>query len=173
MGFKTVATSLIKKVAPTIGTALGGPIGGMATKFLADKFLGQPEASEEEIEQSIVGASPEQLLKLKELDRQFQADMKKLDIDVFRLEIDDRKSARELFKTNIWPQMVLSGVFTVGYFVVLTYLLAGKNAIPPENQAVANVVVGVLTASMTTIMAFWFGSSYGSKEKNKSLMGEK
>jgi hypothetical protein len=173
MGFKDIAGSLIKKVAPTIGTALGGPIGGMATKFLADKFLGKPEASEEEIEQAIVGASPEQLLKLKELDRQFQADLKKLDIDIFRLEVEDRKSARELFKVSIWPQIVLSAMFTIGYFWVLIILLKGSAAIAPENQPVANVVVGVLTAAMTTIFAFWFGSSYGSKEKNKSLMGEK
>jgi hypothetical protein len=38
---------------------------------------------------------------------------------------------------------------------------------------VVNVVIGVLTAGMSTVLAFWFGSSVGSKEKNDMIGNKK
>jgi hypothetical protein len=81
---------IIRSIAPTIGTALGGPLAGTATKFIADKMLGKADATQEEIELAIIGASPEQLTKLKELDHQFKLEMKNLEIDVYELEYKDR-----------------------------------------------------------------------------------
>lgn len=162
--------TIVRSVAPTLGAALGGPIGGVATKFLADKFLGNSDASEAELEQAIIGATPEQLATLKKLDNDFAIQMKKLDIDVFKLEVEDRKSAREMFKVNIWPQVTLSAVFVIGYFWVL-YLLVSNATIKnmaAENQALFGIlatVIGVLTAAIPQILNFWFGSSMGSKEK--------
>ena len=43
-------------IAPTIATALGGPLAGTATKFLASSLLGKDEASESELEAAIIGA---------------------------------------------------------------------------------------------------------------------
>ena len=173
MGWTDALKGIVKTVAPTIGTALGGPAGGMATKFLAEKLLGKSDATEEDIEQSILGASPETMLQLKKLDRDFEMQMKQLGVDVFKLEVEDRKSARDMFKVNIWPQISLSGIFTIGYFVVLYQILSGAARIAPEMEPVANVIIGVLTAAMTTILAFWFGSSFGSKEKTHGLLGGK
>ena len=169
MGIKDTLSGIIKSVAPTIGTALGGPAGGIAVKFLAEKLLGKPEASADEVEKVLVNASPADLLKLKELDMQFAKDMKALDIDVFNIEVEDRKSARSMFSVNIWPQISLTALFTVGYFAVLIILLTGKVSIPTESQPVVNVVIGVLTAGMATILAFWFGSSLGSQQKTEQL----
>lgn len=160
--------TLVKTIAPTIGTALGGPVGGVATKFLADKFLGKPDASTQELEAAIIGATPEQLASLKKLDNDFKVQMQQLDIDVFKLEVDDRKSARELFKTSIWPQVTLSACFVVGYFAVLWVLMTGDALSSMENQALFGVfttIIGVLTAAVPQILGFWFGSSLGSKEK--------
>ena len=38
----------MRTIVPTIGTALGGPFAVMATKFLADQFLGNSDATEKE-----------------------------------------------------------------------------------------------------------------------------
>lgn len=170
MGWGSALKSVVLRVAPTIGTALGGPVGGMASKFLAEQLLGKPDATEAEIEEFILGASPEQMLELKKLDQAFEAQMRALDIDVVRIEMEDRKSARGLFATNIWPQVILTAIFTAGYFVALIMLLRGTVAIPEETQGVVNVVVGVLTAGMSTILAFWFGSSLGSMQKSRDLV---
>lgn len=173
MGWGGKLKSIVKAVAPTLGTALGGPAGGMAAKIISEQILGKPDASEAEIEDFLLTASPEQMLELKKLDAQFAVDMKKLDIDVFRIESDDKKSARAMFGINIWPQISLTALFTVGYFVVLIVLLTGSVSIPADSQPVVNVVIGVLTAGMSTVLAFWFGSSVGSKEKNDMIGNKK
>ncbi len=158
--------ALVRSVAPTIGAALGGPMGGVAAKFLAEKFLGKPDASEAEIADFVATASPDQLAKLRQLDYEFKLAMRKLGVDVFRLEVEDRKSAREMFKTNIWPHIILSASFMVAYFVLLYGLMKGDLQIIEANREVALMLLGLLTREVPTIMQFWFGSSMGSKEKD-------
>ncbi|GLS27588.1 hypothetical protein [Marinibactrum halimedae] len=163
---------IVRKIAPTIGTALGGPMAGTATKFIADKLLGNPNANDSEIEEAILTASPDQLAKLKELDHQFKLDMKKLDIDLYELEYKDRDSARKLFEVNIWPQIVLSSIFVLGYFSVLFFLIKHPDSLSNSNpnlMGVFSTILGVLTAAIPQILNFWFGSSLGSKEKTKGL----
>ena len=163
---------IVRNVAPTIGTALGGPMAGAATKFIADKYLGKSEATDSEIEQAILTASPEQLTKLKDIDVKFKLDMKKLDIDIYELEYKDRDSARKLFEVNVWPQIVLSSVFVLGYFLVLFYLIKNPGSLSGTNANLLGVfttILGVLTAAIPQILNFWFGSSLGSKEKTKGL----
>lgn len=158
---------LVKSVAPTIGAALGGPMGGMATKFLAEKLLGDPSAAQDKIEDFVLSASPEKMLELKKLDVDFKTRMRELDVDVFKLEVQDKASARELFKINIWPQIVLSAMFIGGYFFVLYGLLDGTITIQEAIKDVALLLIGLLTREVPTIMQFWFGSSMGSKEKDR------
>lgn len=162
---------IVKTIAPVLGTALGGPMGGAASKFIADKLLGNPDATPSDIEDFIVGASSAEMIKLKELDNDFKLEMRKLNIDVFKIEADDRNSARSLFKVNIWPQIVLSAIFITGYFVILYMLFSGEVAISESLRDVVNILLGVLTAAVPQIMSFWFGSSLGSKEKTNSMKG--
>ena len=165
--------SIVKSVAPTIGAALGGPLGGMATKFLAEALLGKPDANQEDIADFLVTASPEKLVELKKLDAEFKTKMRELDIDVFELETKDRDSARQMFKTNIWPQIILSAVFIGGYFFVLYGLLNGTITIQEAIKDTALLLIGLLTREVPTIMQFWFGSSMGSKDKTSALSGDK
>lgn len=160
--------SLVKNIAPTLGTALAGPAGGMAVKFLAQKFLDNPEATEAELARAIETASPEQMIALKKLDQDFLVQMKELDIDVYRLEVGDRQNARELFKVNIWPQVILSTVFVIGYFGILALLIAFREVEFNDRVfGILNTILGVLTAAIPMILQFWFGSSTGSKEKDQ------
>lgn len=163
---------IVENVAPIIGTALGGPFAGAATKFLSEKLLGNPDASETVVKQAILTASPEQLSKLKELDGVFSLEMKKLEVDVFRLAYSDKENARDLFKISIWPQITFSAIFVIGYFIVLGLLLESPDVLPTNNQMLVGVfttVFGVLTAAIPQILNFWFGSSLGSKEKTSGL----
>lgn len=161
--------SIVRSIAPTLGAALGGPMAGAATKFIADKMLGKPDASMGDIEAAILEASPEQLAKLKEIDVQFKLDMRKLDIDVYELEYKDRDSARKLFAVNIWPQIVLSTIFVAGYFGVLYFLMSHGSEGSMLSNPVFTAVLGVLTAAIPQILSFWFGSSLGSKEKTQGM----
>lgn len=162
--------SLVKTVAPVLGTALGGPLGGAATKFLAGKILGE-DATEADLEEWVAGASPEQLLQLKQLDQQFEKEMRALDVDVMRLDQADRDSARGLAKNDMRPHIVISGIYTAMYGFALYFLLSGQVQIPPEQNTLAISVMSILTAAQGQIMNFWFGSSSGSKEKTAKIGG--
>jgi hypothetical protein len=158
---------MVRGIAPTLGAALGGPFAGVAVKFLADKLLGNPTATEDQVAEAIVAGSPEQLVKLKELDNAFKVQMKQLDVDVFKLEVSDVQSAREMARVNMWPQIILSTLYTIGYFAVLYIFVVGDVDISVKFKAEFNIVLGVMTAAQVKIMDFWFGSSYGSKLKDE------
>lgn len=59
---------LLKSVAPGIATALGGPLAGAAVAFLSKKF-GVPA---DQLAQTIAGMTPADLVRMKELDNDFE-----------------------------------------------------------------------------------------------------
>lgn len=59
---------IVRAVAPTIATALGGPLAGAAVSFLAGKF-GLSEATQEKVQQVLAGSDP---VKLREIELEFQ-----------------------------------------------------------------------------------------------------
>ncbi|MFO0451057.1 MAG: hypothetical protein ACK52I_20770 [Pseudomonadota bacterium] len=158
--------SLVKNVAPVLGTALGGPMAGAATKFIAESWLGKPDASEQEVAEAVLSASPDKLIELRKLDNDFKIRMRELDINVYEIEVDDRKSARDLAKVNMTPQITLSVIYTVGYFACLWVFLTGAVTVAENLRTEFGMVLGVMTAAQIKIMDFWFGSSYGSKVKD-------
>ena len=60
---KKLLSNIVGAVAPTLGTALGGPFGGMAGDVIS-KVLGV-ENNPKSIEQALANATPEQLLEIK------------------------------------------------------------------------------------------------------------
>lgn len=161
--------SLVKTVAPVLGTALGGPFGGMATKWLSGQLLGDEDAGEDALAEAIGNANPEMFAKIRALNQDFEKEMARIGLEEKQLVVDDRKNARELFKVNIWPQIVLSIIYITGYFTILGVVLTGAVEIDPTLQPLVNVLIGVITGTVPMIMQFWFGSSLGSKEKTKHL----
>lgn len=117
----------------------------------------------------VLGASPAQMLELKKADQSFLTEMRKLDIDVFKLEVEDRNSARDLAKADMTPHILLSSVYTIGYCAVLWAFVSGEVTIAEGTEAQFSIVLGVLTAAQAQILNFWFGSSSGSKQKTAEL----
>jgi len=164
MGWKNIVAS----IAPVLGTALGGPFGGMATKFLAGKLVGDENAGEDIMEEMINNANPDLMFKIKELDADFKVEMKRIGLEEKQLVVDDRKDARKLFSVDKRPQIILSGVFVGGYFVLVYALITGGFKVDSSQVALVSTLIGVLTAGVANIMQFWFGSSSGSKDKTKA-----
>lgn len=153
-------------IAPTLATALGGPLAGAATKFLANSLLGNENADIEEIELAITGASPEQLANIKELDNEFKLGMKKLDIDVFALEVKDRDSARTNHKHSSTPT-VLVYMLTL-LIAVVTYLLF-NNEVPESNENNLYMLLGALTTAWIQSIGYWTGTTRSSQDKTRLL----
>ena len=70
-------TALLKTVAPAIGTALLGPLAVPAMAVLQSVF-GLSDSTTATIKTAIAGATPEQLLALKQADQDFQIKMKQI-----------------------------------------------------------------------------------------------
>lgn len=158
---------IVASVAPTLGTALGGPLAGVAVNALAKGLLGKEGATEADVAMAVESLTPEGLTKLRELDQQFQIEMRKLDVDLERIAAQDRESARQLgTKTSIAPQIVLSAIFVLGYFASLYVVFEGQAATP---NVVLTTLIGTLTAGVVQILNYWFGSSHGSARKTEVL----
>lgn len=77
---------LIKSVLPWVGTALGGPLGGVAASFIGDK-LGLSGATVDTVKAVLGGMSAEDLAKYKQADQEFELKMATLKIDaLYQLE---------------------------------------------------------------------------------------
>jgi len=98
--------------------------------------------------------------------------MKELGIREEELAYQDTAGARKLFEINIWPQIVLSAFYTIGYFTVLILLMTKTIDLSADMQPTFNIILGVLTAAIPMILQFWFGSSTGSKEKTAKLANQ-
>lgn len=165
MSFGSTAKSVLATVAPLLGTALGGPFGGLAGSMLA-KALGTSDPKA--MEAAITSTDPDILLKLKQADTDFQERMKALDISEEKLSFDDTANARqrEIAVKDKTPE-ILAYLITVGFFGILSYLLVeGK---PAQGGDVMLVLVGSLGTAWTGIVAYYFGSSAGSAAKTDAI----
>ena len=161
--------NLVRTVAPSIASAVGGPLAGMATKAISEALLGKPDGTEEELAQAAIKATPEQLLALKKAENDIALQMRELDIDLERIAGADRDSARNReIKTKDWTPKILAGGITVGYFGVLFYMLT--HGLPTTGGSEAMLVMlGTLGTAFGGVMAYYFGSSAGSKEKTEAM----
>jgi len=158
---------LLAGMAPTLGAAIGGPFGGVAMKFLADKFTNGDTGS---VEDFLLSANPEALQQLKVAELEFAREMKKLDVDLEEIAYQDRDSARELAKKRGFvPQIIISAVYSMGYFGILYAFMEGHIEVQQQFAPMFNGLLGVLSAAQIQIINFWFGSSAGSKAKTDAL----
>lgn len=167
--------SLVRSVAPTIGTALGGPLGGVAGLALA-KALGVDEAKAgdaEALAAAVQGANPDQLLKLKEADQEFALQMQRLGYEnlqaLEKIAADDRASAREreVKAGDSWTPRALAGVVILGWIVVQWFLLT--RLVPAENREIVIRGLGTLDMAVGLVLGYYFGSSAGSAQKTEML----
>jgi len=164
---------LLGQIAPTIATAIGGPVAGMAVKALAGALGLTPDASADDIQTAMMSATPEQLAAIKKVDADFKVQMKELDIDLERIAAGDRDSARNMqMRTSDWIPRAMAIMVTFGFFGILTWLLT--KGVPPTGSETLIYMLGALGTAWTGIVQFYFGSSAGSKAKTDALVaGEK
>jgi len=159
---------LLSSVAPTLATALGGPLAGLAVKSLSKALLGAEDFSEEAVMDAMATASPEQLAAVKKIDADFKVQMKALDIDLERISVDDRKSARDMQKeTRDWIPRALAVSVTAGFFAILIYMLV--YGLPTTGNEALLLLLGALQTAWGGIIAFYFGSSSGSQKKDAMI----
>lgn len=158
----------LKSVLPTVATALGGPLAGVAVNFIADK-LGIEEKTVDAVKAAISGATPEQLVQMKAIDADLAKYFAGLDIKLEEIAAADRNSARDReAKTgdSATPRW-LAFFITAGFFGVLGWLLvSGK---PTSGGDALLVMLGALGGAWSSCVAYYFGSTKGSADKTAML----
>jgi len=166
------AKSILSVVAPTLGTVIGSPIGGMAVRVVAKTLLGKENATEQEVSQALEMATPAQLASLKKADQAFKIQMKELEVDVEKIHSGDRDSARkrQIALGDHTPTVlaILTMTAFFGYIGAVTFLPT-----PNADIGLINVAIGWLGGSSSTVVAYYFGSSSGSKQKNEFIKENK
>lgn len=151
---KKLLTNIVGSVAPTLGAALGGPLGGMAGDVIS-KVLGV-DNNPASLEKAIASASPEQLMEIKKAEIAFEKQMKELDVDIYKLETQEKQDARKHFSKD-WTARII-GVAMVGGFLGYIFLVTLQ---PPEqnSEALINLVLGYLGGLASAVISFYFGAS--------------
>ena len=159
---------VVGAVAPTIGTALGGPLGGVAASTVARAVLGKEHASERELERALGNnADGETLVKLKQAEAEFEARMTELGVDLERVAKEDRESARRReVDAGSAVVSILGMAVILGFFAAVFLTLLGFAEV---ESAVAGTLIGFLAAKAEQVVSYYFGSSAGSASKNKLL----
>ena len=93
------------------------------------------------------------------------------ELEVIKLENEDRDSARSR-EVNLQKAggsnwlMYLSGVFALGLMGFIAYVIVYQT-IPDDNAPLFHQLMGLIEGVVLSIFTFYFGSSQGSKMKDK------
>ena len=165
--------SVIGVVAPTLATALGGPLAGLAVESLG-KVMGMDQPTVDKVKDAFAQGqlTGDQIAQLKQAEIALQLRMRELDITERQLYASDRDSARkmQIATQSRWPG-VLSAIVTIGFFGILGFLLVCP--VPDQGRDVINIMLGSLGTAWISVISYYFGSSVGSREKNSILAQNK
>lgn len=168
--------SFLATVAPSIAAAIGGPLASSAVTAIEGVFgitpVGTTTDRQSALVAAISGATPEQLLVMKQADQEYALKMQELgfnDVEALAaLSASDRDSARkrEIEVKDNTPK-ILAYAMTIGFFATLAFMLFAN--VPTGSRDLLNIMLGMLGTSFVSVIAYYFGSSAGSSEKTKLL----
>ena len=154
----------LKTVAPTIATALGGPLAGMAVSAVAKAIGVSPDEVQDVISSGKLTAEQVASIQLAELELKKQA--QSMNLDFAKLIAEDKKSARDMqIATKSWIPALLAVFVTIGFFGILLGLMTEHF----KTSDALMLMLGSLATAWTGVMAFYFGSSASSQAKTELL----
>ena len=161
----------LKALAPTVATALGGPLVGAAVAEIGSVF-GVSEPTVDKIAAVINDGrlTPDHLAAIRELEMKYQAEEKERGFRYSELVFKDMDSARNLAvqtKSNT-PTILSYGVLLGGGAMLWSVLYGYAKA----DSVLAGTLIGYAVSEMKQVLAFWFGSSIGSSQKTDALVAD-
>lgn len=159
----------LMQIAPTIATCLGGPLAGLAVTALSKLFGISPDTVQSMIKDNKLSADQLVAIQLEEI--KFKEQTQALGLNFEQLATEDRKSARDMqvaVKSNV-PAILSYGI-TLGFFTILFAIMF--DYAKDSNQPLL-IMLGSLGTAWIQVVAFWFGSTNGSQNKDKLLYNSK
>lgn len=161
----------LKTLAPTVATALGGPLAGAAVSAIG-AALGVPPGSIAKAFQD-GQLTPDSVAKLRELELQYQNDEKERGFKYAELAYKDRDSARTTNTTG--------GIQNRLFFLSLLLLLmtlGAEGAVlfigypPGVPDVVIGRILGLADSVAIMVLSYYYGTSSGSAQKTEMLVGQ-
>ena len=92
--------------------------------------------------------------------------------EAFAKEVEDRKSARDMYKDDAIIQKILATLFTIAYFglsfMMFRYFVTGDLELGEFEISFISTIFGAMSAKVNTVVDFFFGgSSKKNQEQNK------
>jgi len=154
----------LKTIAPTIATALGGPLAGLAIEAVSKAIGIDPKDVQSTISEGKLSA--DQIMLLKQAEVQMAARAQEMGLDFAKLNVEDRKSARDMqVATKSWIPAILAVSITIGFFGILIGMMTETF----KTSDALMLMLGSLATAWTGIVAFYFGSSASSQNKDNLL----
>jgi hypothetical protein len=184
----------LKKILPWIGAAATGNVPvliGLAAKTVGDALGTEVAPKVDDIATAVAGATPEQLVSLREKENDFKErmqalgfqhieEMTRLGLEETKAFVQDTQDARAKYSQNV-------SVFWLGVFILLTFagiislslwgsylLLSGGIQIKDVGIVAAvfgflGTVIGYVAANAQQVVGFFYGSSKGSGDKTDAM----
>ncbi len=99
-----------------------------------------------------------------QLKQQFEKVVKNHEKDMFALEVEDRESARAVYKDDAIIQKLLAVIFTVAYFflsyTMFKYFVLNTIELSDYEIGFISTVFGAMSSKVNTIIDFFFGGSH-------------
>lgn len=162
---------VIRFVAPTIATALGGPLTGSAVAAISNALFGDTNHTIEEIEGQVNILSPDKLVELKKVENDFKLKLEQIGLDQKKLEQLDRDSARkreiEMAKagTRDYILPILAIIITIGVFCLVGSLYFFP--IEEKTRSIFELIIGNILGYFGVVISYYFGSSISSDHQLK------
>ena len=145
----------LKVIAPTAATMLGGPLAGMAVKFLADK-LGAPASTVDAVSGVLadLNTSPEGRIKLAQIDADLRTHAIDAGINLEQLAVQNAADINKTMQIEAaaehWPSYswrpfcgFVFGTMFLGVYFVLPLAHIAVPVVPVEAWASMGAVLGV------------------------------
>ena len=157
--------NILKGIAPTLATAVAGPLGGAAVTALANK-LGVSD-SVDAVAKAISG-DPAAAQKIAELELEYA-----------KLDAQDRDSARKAYTAiatsenatkldKLVVPILALGVVGLAFSLIGVLMFVDT---PNDQQQLVIFALGFITSAAGQVLSFYFGSSQGSKDKTEDMKG--
>jgi len=156
----------LKSIAPTIATALGGPLAGMAVEALSKAIGVDPSEVQNTINSGKMTA--DQIASLQTAELALKARAQEMGLDFEKLAVADRTSARQMqISTQSYVPPTLSIMIVMAWAIVQWFLLT--HIIDGSMRELVARVLGTLDGALMLVLSFYFGSSAGSQAKDDLL----
>jgi len=164
----------LKTIAPTIATAMGGPLAGMAVDAIGNA-LGMKDATKDQIKDLLSSGTltSDQMASLKQADASLKVRMKELEIDMEKVHAGDRNSAREMAARtgDVWTPRIMALVVFIVWGAVNYKLFNGT--INGDMRELVARALGTLDAVLMAVIYYYYGSSSSSAAKTEAMQGKK